>query len=357
MSVAVLKRGVIAAVAVGLGLAGVLPALADEPLRVEFITVAPRATEIDIELTGTLEALDSVELGFRQGGRIIEVNVNEGDRFAEGDVLARIDPLQLEQALNAATAALSAARAAEDQARQAAERAEALLERGVGTRAARDEARQQLSAAETQREQAESVLDQARRSVADTELRAPFTGVVTDRRGEPGQVVGPAQTVLSLASASGIEAVFMAADMQALHGAMGKEVALSTIEVDAPPMRGHVTEISPMIDPVTGSVRLRALVNDAPRDTSLLGAAVRGRVTLSTGEAVEIPWTALSSGGGSPAVWVVEDGRVHLRPVRIERFDDENLLLSEGVSAGEIVVGLGSQKLFEGRDVIPVGDE
>ena len=332
---------------------GAPAAAADAPLRVEFLPVVSRETGMEIELTGTLEAIDSVELGFRQSGRISEMLVNEGDHFTIGQVLGRIDPLQLQQSLNVAMAALAAAEAAEQQARQAAERAQAMLDRGVGTRAARDTARQTLSEAETQIQQAQSTLDQARRSVEDTELRAPFDGVVTARSGEPGQVVGAAQSVLSLAAGDGIEAVFMTPDLPILNEVMGIAVALSTLDIVAPPMTGKVTEISPLVDPTTGSVRVRARVADAPEDIDLLGASVRGKMMLGTGEAAEIPWTALTSGQGKPCVWVVGAGnRVELRAVEISRFDDGLVLLSGGVTAGEIVVGDGSQKLYPGREVM-----
>ena len=327
-----------------------------DPLNVEFVEVVARDIGTDVRLTGTLEPLDSVDIGFREGGKITEVLVKEGDQFAAGQVLARIDPLQLQQSLNAALATMDSARATENQARQAAERAQALLDRGVGTRAARDEARQQLSQAEAATKQADSALDQARRSVEDTSLVAPFAGVVTARTGEPGQVVGEAQAILSLAALGGIEAVFLTPDMSHLNEAMGKPVALKALDVEAPPMTARITEISPLIDAATGSVRLRAKVDDAPKDVALLGASVRGEMVLATGRAVEVPWTALTSTGGKPAVWVVaEDNTSELREVEIERFDNGTVLLSGGVKGGETVVGAGSQLLFPGRLVADAG--
>lgn len=330
-----------------------LPGHAAEPLAVEFVTVTSGDIGTTFRLTGTLEPVDSVDIGFREGGRILEMLVNEGDQFVEGQVLGRIDPLQLQQSLNAATAAMASATANENQARLAAERAEALLDRGVGTRAASDEANQALSEAQATTEQAESELDQARRSVEDTQLIAPFAGVVTARAGEPGQVVGQAQVVLSLAARGGIEAVFLTPDMAHLGDAMGKPVALQTLEVAAPPMSGKITEISPLVDAETGSVRLRAQVDDAPEDVALLGASVRGEIVLSTGHAAEVPWTALTSTGGRPAVWVVTDQNTsELREIEIERFDNGTVLLSGGVEDGETVVGAGSQLLFPGRPVV-----
>ncbi|MDO5606102.1 MAG: efflux RND transporter periplasmic adaptor subunit, partial [Paracoccus sp. (in: a-proteobacteria)] len=281
-----------------------------------------------------------------------EMLVDEGDNFAQGDVLARIDPLQLEQALNAAAAALDAARASEDQAGQAADRAQAMLDRGVGTRAALDAARQARSEAETAVRQAESALDQARRLVADTNILAPFDGVVLARAGEPGQVVGAAQTVLSLAAQGGIEAVFQTPDLSYLEFLAGHEVELTTIEVSAPPMLAHVNEISPLVDAMTGSVRVRALVENAPDDIGLLGASVRGTMVLRGGETIALPWMALTSDAGQPAVWVVDAaGRAQLRVVEIGRFDDGSILVADGIAPGEQVVAAGSQMLYPGREV------
>ena len=329
------------------------PVAAAEPLAVEFAPVTPSDRGLTVRLTGTLAATETVDLGFRQGGRIREIAVAEGDDFQSGDVLGRIEPLQQKQSLNAAEAALAAAEATRALSAQSAQRAEALLARGVGTRADRDQADQALSAANAQTALARTALDQAQRAVDDTELIAPFDGVVTDRAAEVGQVVGPATTVLSLAANGGIEAVFLTPDLSKLADAIGTEVTFTTIEFDAPEMHGAVTEIAPLIDPATGSVRVRARVADAPADRNLLGAAVRGSISLPDDGGVFVPWTALTSVGGKPAVWIVQsDSTVELRPVDILRFDNDTVLLSAGVKAGEIAVGAGSQMLYPGRPVI-----
>ncbi|MFD2814062.1 efflux RND transporter periplasmic adaptor subunit [Paracoccus aerius] len=102
-----------------------------------------------------------------------------------------------------------------------------------------------MSEAQGTVERAESGLEQARRAVQDTVLRAPEDGVVTSRDMAPGQVVGAAQVVLTLAALDGLEAVFDAPDHPRLHSAMGQAVRLETIDIDRPEMQGTVTEISP----------------------------------------------------------------------------------------------------------------
>ncbi|WP_199258757.1 efflux RND transporter periplasmic adaptor subunit [Paracoccus binzhouensis] len=328
------------------------PLRAEAPLPVEFVAVERTELTFDAALTGTIAARDSVDMGFRQGGRITEVLVREGDRVSKGQALARTDPLQQEQALRVAEASVAAAEATEAQARQALERAEAMLRRGVGTRAALDAASQGLSAATGGLAQARSALGQAQRALEDTVIRAPADAIVTARKAEPGQIVGAAQAVLSLASATGREAVFQTADTPLLRGAIGAPVSLSGIDFPELRMTAHVTEIAPLVDPATGSVTVRAEIEDAPTTVSLLGAAVRGAVHYPAGNGIAVPWTALTAADGRPAVWLVDGGnRVSLAPVQIERFTSGMVILRDGVRPGQIVVGAGAQMLYPGRKV------
>ena len=338
----------------GLAVCG-LPAQAAD-LRVEYVSAREEALQMDIQLTGTIEALDSIALGFRQSGRVVEVLAEEGDHFQTGEPLARLDSVQQDQALKVAQANLAAARAAQAQARQADERARAMLERGGGPRAARDAAAQALSEADGSVRRAESAVDQASRAVDETVLRAPQPVVVTSRDIAPGQVVGAAQPAFSLATLNGLEAVFQAADHPLLREAMGLTVELTTIDFNRQQMSGTITEIAPLVDPQTGTVTVRALIGEVGSDVSLLGAAVRGHLRMSAEPGVVLPWTALMRHGDTSAVWVVDDeDRVHLTPVRIDRFADGIVYVSDGVAAGQTVVGAGSQLLYPGRKVQPAG--
>ena len=224
------------------------PAIAEDPaLRVEFVTAEEQTLMLDMRLSGTIEARNSVDLGFRQAGRVVEVLVREGDRVTRGEVLARLDSAQQDQALKLAQAGLASADAGRAQAQQASDRAAAMLSRGVGTRAARDSAVQALSEAEGMVESAQSRVEQARRAVEDTQLLAPDDAVVTQRDLAPGQIVGVAQPVLSLAPLDGMEAVFGVADQPMLREAMGRPVRLRTLDVERPAMTGIVSEIAPLV--------------------------------------------------------------------------------------------------------------
>ena len=336
-----------------------LPVLAaGAPLSVEFVRVEETPLEFDVKLTGTISAKDSIELSFPQGGRIAGIEVQAGDRVTAGQALAQTEGVQQQQALNQAMAGVAAAEAARQQAEQAATRAAEMLRRGVGTRAARDAAQQALSAADGQLASARTSADQARRAAEDTVLKAPQDAVVTARMAEPGQVVGAAQPILTLAALNGLEAVFQVPDTPELDSAQGARVTLIPLDRRDQMLTGRVSEIAPLVDPTTGSVTVRAAIDAtapeaAAMDTTLLGAAVLGTVHLPAGTGIEVPWTALTSAGTRPAVWRVGAGNaVEIVPVEIERFTTTKVVLKSGVHAGETVVGEGSQLLYPGRPVV-----
>lgn len=326
-------------------------------LRVEMVTAERKPAIMDLKLSGTIEAKDSVDMGFRQSGRVLEVLVDQGDRVAAGDPLARLDAVQQDQALDVAQASLAAATASQSQARLASERAAAMLDRGVGTQAARDAAVQALSEADGVVERAESALDQAKTALDDTVLRAPSDAVIISRSVAPGQVVGAAQVVFQLATLDGLEAVFDAPDHPDLDSALGAEVRLETLDFDLPGMRGTVTEVAPLVDPQRGTVAVRARIDGVQADTALFGAAVEGHVNIAVDTGIAVPWTALMRDGQNAAVWTVDhDNRVTLTPVQIGQFVNGTVFVTSGIEVGQVVVGAGSQLLYPHRQVQPAGE-
>lgn len=337
----------------------VSPSLAgDADLLVKVVTVESTALTFDTTLTGSIEAQDSVNLGFRQGGRVIEVMVNEGDQVRRGQPLARTDATQQQQALKVAEAAVESAQSAQRQRQLAFDRASTMLTRGVGTRAALDNAAQALSSAKGALAQSQTTLEQARRAVEDTVIRAPDDAVVTARNVNPGQIAAAAQPMISLAETKGLEAVFATPDMPLLQDAIGVAVSITGLDTTTPDMQATIGEISPLVDPQTGAVAVRAYIIDPPPDSALLGAAVRGTAHFPAGTGIQIPKSALSATAAGPSVWLVDpDMRVRLTPIAIARFTTDDIVVSEGIKPGDQVVTSGAQLLYPGRRVTTLADK
>ncbi|MBI1418602.1 MAG: efflux RND transporter periplasmic adaptor subunit [Limimaricola sp.] len=349
----ILLRGAIALVA----LATAAPLWAETALPVEIVTATTTSQSASYQLAGTIEAPDTVSAAFRDGGRVISVAVSAGDSVAQGDELARVDASQAEAARDSAAAALSGAEAALTEAKTAQARMQARLEGGVATRAELDNANQGLAAAQAARDQAQATLAKAQRAVDDTVLRAPQDAIVTARSLEVGQVVGPGQGVLTLASRDRRVGVFYAPDTVDVDAFIGETIRLSLINKPDVHLSARVSEVSPLVDPKTGTVRVRAKIADPPSDQPLLGVPVLAELDYSRPPAIHLPWDALTATADGPAVWTVDPAtmRAKLTSITVESYSEGEIAVASGLSDGALVVGAGSQLLYPGRLVTAAG--
>ncbi|MGE4371508.1 MAG: efflux RND transporter periplasmic adaptor subunit [Xanthobacter sp.] len=331
-------------------------AQAPEPRPVRTITATTRAAADAVNLTGQVEAENEAAYAFRIGGRIIERLVNVGDKVEPGQVLARLDPQDEQNALRSAQAALSAANANLSQATNQYDRQRQLLNRGFTPRAQYEQAEQAFLNARSQVADAEARLKMAQDRLDFTELRADSSGVVTQRRAEMGEVVQPGQPVIEVARNDGRDAVFEvpASLLSSLPADPDVEVALA--RDPAVTARGRVREVAPQADPVTRTFQVRVGLI-LPPDAMRLGSTVVGHVMIDSGPVIEVPASALTRLNDKPAVWIVDpaDDTVKLRNVEVLRFSPNSVSVSRGLEAGDIVVTAGVQALHPGQKVRLLG--
>jgi RND family efflux transporter MFP subunit len=347
------------AVALAAGLVGVLAACDAEeetalaevrPVRV--VTVEERAGGSVVSLAGTVESQIQVDLAFRIGGRMVERLVRVGDTVEAGQVIARLDPTDEENALRGAEASLIAANGQLSEARINYDRQRHLYERQIAARVAFERAEQVFISTQAAADAAQAQVGIASRRVDDTVLLADAPGTVTAVGAEPGEVVQPGRMIVQLARDDGMDAVFdvSAAVMEASPPDPEVEVSLSLSPgVTA---QGRVREVSPRADPVTGTFRVRVGLIEPPVEMRL-GSTVVGRVHFGGEAGIELPASALTSAEGQPAVWVVDPATntVALRPIGVARFAPTAVVVSDGLELGEIVVTAGVQALRPGQEV------
>lgn len=327
-------------------------AAAPEIRPVRTVTVVSRAAGDTVTLTGQVEAQNEASYGFRIGGRIIERRVNVGDRITAGQVLARLDPQNEQNAVRQAEAALSAANAQLSQTRNAYDRQRQLLARGFTPRAQYEAAEKAFLTSRSQVENAEAQLKIANDRLGYTELRADAPGTVTARRAEPGEVVQPGQTVVEVARQDGRDAVFEVPAQVLNSLPENAPVTVSLVDNAAVTASARVREIAPQADPVTRTFRVRMGLTNPP-EAMRLGTTVSGRISTGEGSAIEVPASALTRLDGKPAVWVVDPSEhtVALRTVEVLRFSPATAAIASGLSPGEVVVTAGVQALHPGQKV------
>lgn len=332
------------------------PAAGLEPEPIRPVRVAEVVTSGGGEmanLTGVIEAEESIALGFRVGGQLIERSVNVGDQVQAGQVVARLDPETTRNAVDAARANVAAAMARLVEARNTLDRYQPMVERGFVSRQQFDRAVEVRNAAQAQVEAAEAQLRTAENQLSYTHLVADAGGTVTARGAEPGEVVAAGQMIVQLARADGRDAVFDVPPR--VKDAVAADALVEVISSADPRVRatGRIREVSPQADPVTRTFQVRVGLADPP-EALRLGSTVIGQVAISgRAEGLIIPSAALTRAQGQPAVWVVDpvEQRVALRPIDVVSYDLNTVVVSHGLVPGDLVVTAGVQSLRPNQQV------
>jgi RND family efflux transporter MFP subunit len=310
-----------------------------------------------ITLSGTVESQVQVDLAFRIGGRLMERVVGVGDTVEPGQVIARLDPADEENALRGAQAGLTAAAAQLSEARANYERQRQLFERDVISQAGLQRAEQTFSSAQAAYDAAAAQVGIAERRLADTVLTADAPGVVTAVGAEAGEVVTAGRRIVQLARDEGKDAVFDVPATVAATAPPDPEVIVTLSLNPGVTAKGRIREVAPRADASTGTIRVRVGLIDPPADMRL-GSTINGQVHFGPTGGIEVPASALTASDGAPAVWVVDTATntVALRPVEVTRFAPATVGIAGGLEIGERVVTAGVQALRPGQEVRLLGE-
>jgi membrane fusion protein, multidrug efflux system len=324
------------------------------PVRV--VTIEEGTGGDTVSLTGTVQAQTTVNLAFRIEGRMIERLVNVGDAVAPGQLVARLDPENEEDALRAARADVAAARGQLVEAQNNYDRQNTLLQDGWTTRVRYDEARQALETMQSRADAAQAQLNIANNRLSYTELVADSAGTVTAVGAEPGEIVQAGAMIVQVARQDGRDAVFDVPAQIKDTAPADPEIEVVLTMNPAVTAIGRVREVAPRADPATGTFEVKIGLADPPAPMRL-GSTVTGRMQVGAAPGIEIPASALTRAEGQPAVWVVDPATetVALRNIELLRHDPARVLVAQGLATGDIVVTAGVQALRPGQKVRLLG--
>lgn len=302
------------------------------------------------------------QLAFQVNGKIIKRNVDLGSVVKPGDLLMQLDSQNFRQNVDAIAAQLSSSQSQLNLATDNLKRYQQLYEQKVVSKADYDSYQNTYNSAEALVRQITAQYEQAVNQMNYTNLYSDCEGVVKSIDAEVGQIVGPgvvtsrpkAVTIVQDGERE-VEINVPENRLDELRKAQNIQVkfwALPDVAVD-----GRVREISPIADQISRTYKARiSLLN--PPEVIELGMTSS---VIITGPAEQqatayIPLSAIYQTGDTPAVWVVNDGVVNLRSIKVGAFGDNRVQLLEGLKDGDIVVIAGVHKLSEGQKVRTTGD-
>jgi RND family efflux transporter MFP subunit len=307
--------------------------------------------------TGIVEARVQSNLGFRVGGKVLERSVDVGQRVQKGQILMRLDSLDLELALAAQQAKVVAARARYVRAKADEARYAEAIEYGGVSREAYDAARTELDVSKALLEAAEAEERVSRNSSEYAVLLADADGVIVRTLSEPGQVVAAGQTVIQLAHDGPREAVINLPE--GLQPALGTTASARLYGQDQA-HQARLRQLSDAADPASRTFEARFVLEGAAASAPLGSTVTVEMLTMqdSGNRRVMVPVGAVHDRGSGPGVWIVNGGsEVTFRSVQIASIGKEEIVLSRGIEAGEKVVALGAHLLHEGQAVNSANEE
>ncbi|MFC5039604.1 efflux RND transporter periplasmic adaptor subunit [Tianweitania sediminis] len=314
--------------------------------------VQPTPSVETVTLTGTLAAQVESNLAFRTSGRVIERLVDVGDRVEPGQLLARIDAELQRAAVESANAVLASAEAQVTQAAAAFARSESLLKRGFTTRREFDAAERALKVARANAASATARLASAEEDLTFTDLTADAAGVVTARQLDVGEVAQAAATVFTVALDGPRDAVFDLYESLLIEERRPPEIVVALAADPSVNTTGEIRQVSPTVDPVSGTVRVKVGLEGTPPSMSL-GAAVTGTALLPSTPVYNLPSSAITSVNGRPAVWVFDtkSETAVTREIHPFAYSASSVSVGEGLEAGDLVITDGTKLLRPGQKI------
>jgi RND family efflux transporter MFP subunit len=337
-----------------------------EPVSVVEVSVG--TLEQTITATGSVEARRKVLVTAEPGARIAALYFNEQDIVAHGQVLAKVDDIELVTHRRQIEAALNLAKTNLAEAEAALERTRSLYEKGYIARQEVDASQLQVDLYRTQLVDKQAAIQLLKAKIDQTLIRAPVSGAVTRKLVEVGGVVsdgtrGPTVTAGGqlqpkiIAEIAHLDALEFHADVDQTDIGLLTRRQRAIMALDAfPDMRfqGSVEEITlSNVEEVSGRVRYKVRVAMEKADVPLrLGMTGTADFILARKEnTLTLPSSVVVEREGETFVFVVEDSKAWQRSLRIGLRNEELVEVVSGLQAGEQVIQQGRSKVKDGQAV------
>ena len=280
----------------------------------DVVTVKTVKLSQGLAISGALKAVNSAIIKARVPGELQGLTVREGDVVKAGQVLARVDATEYASRARQAQEQADSARAQIDIAQRQFDNNRALVQQGFISKTALDTSSSNLVAAQANHKAAIASVEVARKSVDDTLLRSPISGIVSQRLAQPGERVGVDARVLEVVDLSRIEleAAISAADSADV--VVGQTAQLQ-IEGASRSLLATVVRINPSAQAGSRSVLVYlAIANPAGLRQGLFAQGTLGTAQRSM---LAVPVSAVRTDKPAPYVQTIEDGKVVQRTVEL----------------------------------------
>ena len=304
-----------------------------------------------LPISGALKAVNSAIVKARVPGELHGLTVREGDRVEAGQVIARVEATEYADRVRQAQEQADAAKAQVEIAQRQVDNNAALVRQGFISKTAADNSLASLNTAQANHRAAQAGIDVLRKSLADTVLRAPISGQVSQRLAQPGERVAPEARIVEIVDLSRLELEASISPADSVAVRVGQQ-ALLRIEGVAQPVAATVARINPSAQAGSRSVLIYLTVAAQPGLRQ--GLFAQGQLATETQRALAVPLNAVRTDKPLPYVQVVEGDRIAHRTVQTGvrgEVDGELWVAVQGVADGARLLRGAAGVVREGTQV------
>jgi membrane fusion protein (multidrug efflux system) len=323
----------------------------------DVVTLRNAALTSGPSITGSIEPERRADLRAEVSAVVLAVLKENGDPVKKGDLLVRLDQTSIRDSLNSAQASAGAAGQAFEQAERQYQRMKTLRETGVVSAQQLEDVEIRRNSAQSEREAARAQLVTARQQLERTEVRAPFDGIVSDRKVSAGDTAAIGKELLKVIDPSSLRFEgFVSADSVGevatdqhvwfrIHGYSDREFT------------GVVTRVNPAANATTRQVEVLVKFDEAQKLPNVAGLYAEGRVETRSAAAIALPNASVVREGDNAYAWKIVDGKLSKVALKLGERDSRtgaHVLLS-GLNEGDRVLRFPNSTLKDGQVVQAAG--
>ena len=261
----------------------------------------------DLPVSGTLKAVNSAMVKARVAGELMDLTLREGDRVQQGQVVARIDPTEYLARQRQAQRQVDAALAQVEVAQKQFDNNKALVDQGFISKTALDTSLFNLNGAKATHLAAVAAFDVARKSVDDTSLKAPLSGLIAQRLAQPGERVALDARIVEIVDLTQLEVEAAVPPADAAQVRIGQSASL-TLEGSTTSVKARVLRINPSAQAGSRSVLMYLGVQAHPDLRQ--GLFVQGQLATTAVSTLAVPVTSVRTDKPQPYVQWIDNGQV-----------------------------------------------
>jgi len=321
--------------------------------REDVFVVSNAALTSGPSITGSVEPERRADLRAEVSAVVLAVLKENGDPVKRGDLLVRLDQTSIRDSLMSAEASMSAAAQAYEQAQRQFERMAKLRETGVVSTQQVEDVEVRRNTAQSDREAARTRVVTARQMLARTEVRAPFDGIVSDRKVSAGDTAQIGKELLKVIDPSSLRFEgFVSADSVG-EVRTGQHVWFKIHGFDEREFIGTVTRVNPSANTTTRQVEVLVDFDDAKQQPNVAGLYAEGRVETRTAASLTLPAASVVKEGDSSFAWKVSGDKLQKVPLKLGERDPRTgaYALASGLTEGDKVLRFPSATLKDGQEV------